>query len=105
MADPSAARPTFELRVPLPASGAARHRSLTLWIARPFSAPQRPLVARTMTNFSLRERRLRKIAGSGSVQAASPVPLVLDEPRPWDAPVVLVDASLDEIYGLDVEWP
>jgi dienelactone hydrolase len=44
LADPSASRPSFAVRVPLPRLGFARHRSATLWVARPAGVAQRPLV-------------------------------------------------------------
>jgi WD40 repeat protein len=56
--------------------------------------------------FSLRDRRLGKIADLGPIQPTSPLFAAwwvgLD---PEDAPIVLADKSTYELYALDLEWP
>ena len=60
----------------------------------------------TIRGFSLRERRVRKVADLGPIQPAAPVFyhgwVGLD---PQDAPVVLRDTSTYELYALDWEQP
>ena len=56
--------------------------------------------------FTLRERRLQKVADLGSIAPTSPLGaghwMSLD---PEDAPIVLSDQSTYELYALDLEWP
>jgi Tol biopolymer transport system component len=56
--------------------------------------------------FTLRDRRLMKVADLGSIRTAAPVGaswwMALD---PEDRPVVLSDTSTYELYALDLEWP
>jgi Tol biopolymer transport system component len=56
--------------------------------------------------FSLRERRLEKVADLGTLRLTSP----LFSPNwitlgPDDAPIVLNDTSTHELYALELEWP
>lgn len=44
VADPTTATPSARLRVRLPPVSYARHRSVSVWIARPLGGPPRPLV-------------------------------------------------------------
>ena len=57
-------------------------------------------------SFTLRERRLKKLADLGSIQVTSPITadawIGLD---PQDAPIVLSDMSSHELYALDLQWP
>jgi eukaryotic-like serine/threonine-protein kinase len=56
--------------------------------------------------FSLRERRLEKVADLGGMEINAPIYFycwsTLD---PSDAPIVMNDTSTYELYALDVEWP
>jgi hypothetical protein len=63
-------------------------------------------VDNSVRSFSLRERRVRKIADLGAIRPSAPVLyhgwVGLD---PQDAPIVLRDTSTYELYALDWERP
>jgi hypothetical protein len=74
---------------------------------QPWAGPRiEQLTGFEIRGFSLRDRRLRKIADLGPIQPTSPLFAAwwvgLD---PEDAPIVLADKSTYELYALDLEWP